>query len=156
MRWKWSLEPLFESAAMFNASDALEFHVTGENLSGSQGLSVLVVEDHALIALDLEAMLLDFGAARVLVANSVDQALRLVATSGVDAAILDIRIDNGTSLKVAAALHDKGIPFAFASGYGKMDIIPDEFHTRLLIEKPYTESDVRTIWRALTSTSGTH
>jgi CheY-like chemotaxis protein len=155
IRWKCTLEPLFESAAMFNVSDALEFHMTDENRCRSQGPSVLVVEDHALIALDLEAMLLDLGAARVLIANTADHALKLVATQVFDAALVDIRINSSTSLAVAGALRDKGIPFAFSSGYAKIDSIPAEFQTRPLIEKPYAEHDVSTVWRALIGTSAT-
>lgn len=140
---------------MFNASDALEFRVTDKNLRRPDGPSVLVVEDHALIALDLEAILLDLGAAEVVVANSVDKALQLVATHVFDAALVDIRIDRGTSLDVAVALRDKGVPFAFASGYAIKEAFPAEFQTHLMIEKPYAERDVSAVWRALTSAGST-
>jgi hypothetical protein len=42
----------------------------------------------------------------------------LVSAPGVDAAILDIQLGDHSSVPIAEALHSKGLPFAFASGYG--------------------------------------
>ena len=113
------------------------------------GLSVLVVEDHALIALDLEAMLLDLGAGQVTIATTVNQALHLVATRTFDAAILDVRLGENTSFDVAVALRDKRIPYAIATGYDTATDIPAEFRTGPHIAKPYNAQDIADVWKIL-------
>lgn len=104
-----------------------------------RSVSLLVVEDHVLIALDLENMLLDLGATQVSVAYSVDQALQLIATTAFDGALLDVRLGGAASLPVAIALRDAGIPFAFATGYNAAGMIPEEFRTQPVIPKPFQQ-----------------
>ena len=45
-------------------------------------------------------------------------ALTLVETEAVDCAVLDYKLIDGTSLPVADALLERGVPFLFASAYG--------------------------------------
>ena len=134
---------------MTDFSDALEFRVADIDLQPAAGLSILVVEDHVLIALDLETMLLDLGAGQVTIANSVDQALQLIAMTDFDAALLDVRVGGTTNIPIATALRDKGVPFAFATGYDTKNAIPEEFQDCSLIAKPYQEQDVGDVIRAL-------
>ena len=56
------------------------------------GLRVLIVEDEALVALQLEDMLADFGCAIVGPASRVGQALDLLGRQTVDAAVLDLNV----------------------------------------------------------------
>ena len=113
------------------------------------GLSVLVLEDHALIALDLESMLLDLGAGQVTNANTTERALHLVATRKFDAAFLDVQLGEHTSIPAAVALRDKGVPFAITIGYDTATDIPAEFQTGPHIAKPYTAQDIADVWKLL-------
>ena len=61
----------------------------------------------------------------------------LVSAPGVDAAILDIQLGDHSSVSIAAALHSKGLPFAFASGYGA-DGVPEGFRNYPVLQKPFT------------------
>ena len=106
--------------------------------------SVLVVEDQMLIAMDLEAMLVEEGVSEVLVANSARQALNQVRTRKLDFAVLDINLGHETSIPVAEELHRRGVPFIFASGYGDTPLIPATLGPVTVISKPYEAEGLRT------------
>jgi DNA-binding response OmpR family regulator len=88
---------------------------------GLQGWRILVVEDEALVASLLEDDLLGTGAEVIGPAQSVDEALLLIAAAEgrLSAAVLDFNL-NGTMVSpVADRLADLGVPFVFATGYGE-------------------------------------
>jgi DNA-binding response OmpR family regulator len=79
---------------------------------------VLVVEDDALIALDIARQLADAGFQVVGPAVSVARALRLIGDHGCDIAVLDVNLGNReTSEAVAHALRARSTPFIVLSGY---------------------------------------
>ena len=82
-----------------------------------QGRVVLLVEDEALIVLDMTHALERAGA-RVLSAASATQALaRLAGAMRPDAAVLDLRLRReGDSVRVAARLDALGVPFLLHTG----------------------------------------
>lgn len=100
------------------------------------GKRVLVVEDEPLIGMLLEELLLIFGAQIVGPATHLDQALRMARYESVDAAILDINVDGQLSYPVADLLRERGVPYLFATGYGRA-ILADRYTAIPLIEKPY-------------------
>ena len=51
-------------------------------------------------------------------------ALALVESEAVDCAVLDYKLIDGTSLPVADALLERGVPFVFASAYDLASIAP--------------------------------
>jgi CheY-like chemotaxis protein len=83
-----------------------------------QGLRVLILEDQALIAMDLEASLSEAGVIVASVCASSAQALKALESAEIDAAILDLHLHGETSLAVAEDLEKRGIPFIFATGQG--------------------------------------
>src|SRR4030095_4915971 len=95
-----------------------------------EGLRVLVVEDEALIGLDLEQMLEDLGCDVVRRSNASIDADAL-ASLAVNAAVLDVALANGNSYPVADLLAEHGIPFIFATGYESVD---DRFRLVPLIQ----------------------
>jgi DNA-binding response OmpR family regulator len=84
---------------------------------------VLVVEDEAIVAMMVEDELADAGAKVIGPASSVEEALRLIegATSdgGLSVAVLDIHLGGERVLPVADRRAVLGVPFLFATGYGK-------------------------------------
>lgn len=98
---------------------------------------ILLVEDEPLIAMMVEGWLQDMGHETVGPAGSVDGALALIADGMPDAAILDLRLDGEDSLPVAAALADKNVPFAFASGDTGLEDA-ERFTNISRVSKPYT------------------
>jgi PAS domain S-box-containing protein len=97
---------------------------------------VLVVEDEALIASEIESMLSNAGFNVVGPAASVNQALALLEHEGCDAAILDVSLsDDETSEPIARGLIRNGTPFVVMSGYSR-DQLPEVFRAAPFIAKP--------------------
>jgi len=86
-----------------------------------QGWRVLVVEDEAPIGLLFEDSLIDAGAEVIGPADSVEEALGLIAAAGqgLSAAVLDINLQGAAVWSVADHLAALGVPFVFATGYGE-------------------------------------
>jgi CheY-like chemotaxis protein len=105
------------------------------------GKRILLVEDEALVAILLEDMVLSLGALVVGPESRVDLAVARAETEPLDAAILDINLAGQRSYAVADALRQRGVPFAFATGYGELGVDPTHRGVPVLI-KPYTEGDV--------------
>lgn len=100
------------------------------------GLRLLVVEDEAILRLDLEDILTELGC---VVAGSVGQlepGLQLAETLACDAAILDVNLDGSRVDPIADRLARRGIPFLFTTGYGDRGQPADHVSAPLL-EKPY-------------------
>ncbi|ULB12456.1 response regulator (plasmid) [Cereibacter azotoformans] len=83
----------------------------------SRGLSVLIVEDEFLIALDLQMMLEDAGHSVLGPAGTVAAALRLLEGTPPDVATLDLNLRGQLVVPVAVRLRDLQIPFVLASAY---------------------------------------
>jgi PAS domain S-box-containing protein len=98
-------------------------------------LRVLVVEDEALIALEIEQYLRDAGFEVVGPASRVAEALQLLKEFGCDAAVLDINLGNETSEPVARVLSGQGIPFVAVSGYSP-DQRPSGLSSSAFLAKP--------------------
>lgn len=101
---------------------------------------MLVLEDEALILLDLEQTLMDAGVETVLVAATNADALTIVDGAVLDAAILDVNLGRGeSSYDVARRLQQKGVPFLFSSG---TDGVSEGFENVPLVLKPFTSDQV--------------
>jgi CheY-like chemotaxis protein len=105
------------------------------------GVAVLVAEDDAVIALDLESILRRLGCRVLGPAGSVERALALLAGQRPDAALLDVGLLDGSSEAAAEALARAGVPFALVTGYdrGGLDGHP-ALRDAPLLAKPYATS----------------
>ena len=103
---------------------------------------VLVVDDEALIAMMLSDLLTEYGHETIGPAHSEGQALELVTSTPIDAAILDVTLGDHDCFAVATALNERGIPFAFATGHGAHSM-PDAFRSRRTLSKPFDFEVVR-------------
>jgi light-regulated signal transduction histidine kinase (bacteriophytochrome) len=109
-----------------------------------EGLSILVVEDQSLIAMDIEETLRRSGAHEVFLAASVENAVEQLSEFTPDVAVLDFSLSEGTSESVADVLTSKGVPFLFATGYGDRAIIPERFEQVAVIRKPVSSASLAT------------
>jgi PAS domain S-box-containing protein len=78
---------------------------------------VLVVEDEALVAMELTRVLTQAGAHVVGPAGNIEEALDLVANTPIDRAVLDINLGGRMVTPVAKALAERAIPFVYLTGY---------------------------------------
>lgn len=88
------------------------------------GRNVLIVEDEAMIAMQLEDDLIDAGCAVVGPVPSVRSALRLIERERIDAAIIDYHLADGDSCPIADMLGRRGVPFLFMTGHAAEDLPP--------------------------------
>ena len=100
------------------------------------GARLLVVEDEPLVALEIEAELADAGAVVVGPVGTLEAAARLIEAEPLDAALLDANLAGKPVDALATALAARGVPFAFASGYGPSGL-PEGFRDRPLLGKPF-------------------
>lgn len=99
-----------------------------------------MLEDEALIALDVEQLCKDHGAGDVVIASSLREAQE--AAKPYDAAIIDIMLNGEPTLDFARGLAAAGVPFIFASGYDQLDEIFTGFPDVALVSKPYAGDDL--------------
>jgi DNA-binding response OmpR family regulator len=100
------------------------------------GLTAFIVEDEAVIAFMIEDMLNELGFAAVVYAPSVPKAFAALETAQPDVAILDVNVAGTPVYPVAEKLQARGVPFAFASGYGRGGLAA-EWADATVIQKPF-------------------
>ena len=110
---------------------------------------ILVVEDSFLLILTIEDMFNDLGWEIVGPATRLKSAMLLASTEALDAALLDVNLADEMSWEVATILKDRGIPFAFSTGYGKANVFPESLTGSRIVSKPYQVSDVEQTLREL-------
>ncbi len=115
-----------------------------------KGKTILVVEDEALVAMLLQDMLQDMGALVAGPEGLFDAALARAEQDVLDAAILDVNLNGQSSFPVAEALRRRGIPYAFATGYGQSGVESGHEQAPVIL-KPYTSDEVE---RAVASLFG--
>ncbi len=111
---------------------------------------VLLVEDEALIAMLLEDMLADLGCDIVATAAELGEVVALAQTEAIDIAIIDINLRGVAAYPVAQALRERGIPFAFVTGYGAAGSDPAHQDVPVL-QKPFRGEHLESIVQRLRS-----
>jgi DNA-binding response OmpR family regulator len=115
------------------------------------GMRILILEDEFLIAMDVEQLCRDNGAADAVIARNLDEIDEEQASKDFDAAILDVMLGGASTLPFAKKIHENGVPFIFASGYADVDEIFTAFPGVLVVGKPYSGTD---LIEALAATAG--
>ncbi|WP_425352974.1 response regulator [Alsobacter soli] len=105
-------------------------------------LRILIVEDEMTIALLLEDMVVDLGHDVAGLAMRLPQALDMARTAAIDFAILDVNLDGRMSFPVADVLAARGVPFVFATGYGRAGLDPG-YKDAPVISKPFDLASLR-------------
>lgn len=85
-------------------------------MSKLTGQRILVIEDDAILSLDIEDVLCEAGAEIIGPASTVGRGLELAETLDLTAAIVDLRLQTESAAPVIELLKKRGIPFVFYSG----------------------------------------
>ncbi len=109
----------------------------------------LVLEDSLIIAMDAAAMLEDMGASPVEIASSVNDAMAWLETVTPNHAVLDVNLGDEQSLPVAEKLHDMGVPFVLATGYGDNQALVETYPPCEIVQKPFTDTALRSAFERL-------
>ncbi|MFP3942879.1 MAG: response regulator [Alphaproteobacteria bacterium] len=120
-------------------------------MASLNGKRILVVEDEFLVAGFIEDALGELGAIVVGPVYRIEEGLVLAREEPLDGAVLDINLNDERSDPIADALKARGIPFIFATGYGRSEKgkgVP-------VVDKPYTEEKLAdALDRVLTPSTG--
>lgn len=103
---------------------------------------VLICEDEIVVALFLEDMLTEFGYEVAGVVSRLDEAMAHEPDYGM--AVLDVHLNGRSVFDFADTLAARGIPFAFATGYGERGI-PERHRGRPVLQKPFQPEDLRRV-----------
>lgn len=97
---------------------------------------VLVIEDELMVAMGLEMVLAEAGCVVVGPVGRFDTALAAAKSEDVDLALLDVNIRGDAIYPVADILTERGIPFAFLTGYGR-ETLPARHADKRILSKPF-------------------
>jgi CheY-like chemotaxis protein len=103
--------------------------------------SILVVEDEALIAMMLQDELESLGIHVVGPVSNLASAIYVAQTAELDAALLDLNINDDYATEVADILRARGVPFLFATGYKRPE--DPRYRDVEVLAKPFTRSELR-------------
>lgn len=114
--------------------------------------TVLLVEDNAMIALDIEDILMSHGVSTVILARSLAEA-NTFQDQDISLAILDFNLSNETTETLAKALKAKGVPVIFVSGFAERLSMPAGLMDMPIVVKPFTPEDLLAAIQTVQSTS---
>jgi DNA-binding NtrC family response regulator len=101
-----------------------------------KGPRILLLEDDALISIDIQEMLLSVGARQVMVANTLEEAEAILEAGSVDAVVLDLLIGRDRCDGLASRLVQLGMPVVLASGFYDPSGLPEELRRVPSVQKP--------------------
>jgi DNA-binding NarL/FixJ family response regulator len=118
--------------------------------SQSGGIRAFIVEDEAIVLLELSLALEDLGYVIAGTASNLETGVALAHELSIDIGLLDINLGGCESWPIASVLEARHIPFVFMSGYTRASL-PQGFAHRPLISKPYDLDALNAALRAVRS-----
>lgn len=103
---------------------------------------VLVVEDEAIVALDLQFILEDLGLAVIGPCPSVASGFSAVKSRRPAIAILDVQLTDGEVYALADALHKAKVPMIFHSGHAESSALAERYPGAHFCPKPSSAQDI--------------
>jgi DNA-binding NtrC family response regulator len=100
-------------------------------------LSILLVEDEAMIRMMVADMVETLGHRVAAEAGSMDKAMELARSATFDFAIIDMNLNGAMSFPLADAIKARNIPFIFASGYDSTRAA-GQHRQATVLQKPFT------------------
>jgi CheY-like chemotaxis protein len=98
---------------------------------------IMLVEDDFIVAFDMQSLLEDYGARVLGPATSVREARELIDSQTPDVAVLDVNLNGEWVFPLAEILHERGVPFVFATAYADDDhLFPVSLRTVPRLAKP--------------------
>jgi CheY-like chemotaxis protein len=100
-------------------------------------LSILLVEDEAMIRMMIVDMVETLGHRVSAEAGNMDEAMKLARSADFDFAIIDMNLNGAMTFPVADTIAKRNIPVLFASGYASTTAT-DAHREELVLQKPFT------------------
>jgi len=102
---------------------------------------ILVVEDAPSTGTLLREILIEAGWRVIGPAETSAAAIEIASVNRVDVALLDINLRDGFSYPVADYLEERGVGFAFLTGYALCEM-PNHLRSRPILQKPMSLTDL--------------
>ena len=102
------------------------------------GLTIMVVEDDFLAALDLKRLVEERAGKVAGPVGRLEQAQRLARSERLDGALLDVKLNGVDSLRLADDLIAREIPVVLVTGYDAATL-PQRFAETPRLPKPFSE-----------------
>jgi CheY-like chemotaxis protein len=103
------------------------------------GMRLLLVEDEALVAMELEDLISSLGGEAVGPFGRVADALEALRRERVDGAVLDVRLDGDTTFQIADVLLQAANPILFVTG--AVSSIPERYRQVPRLHKPFDDTE---------------
>jgi DNA-binding response OmpR family regulator len=100
------------------------------------GVTVLVVEDDLLLAMDIEETLGGMGAVVVGVCHTLDEAMARADADDFAVAVLDFSLGSDSVTPLARRLARRNVPFILHTGMSRSEPSLMEWRDSLILEKP--------------------
>jgi CheY-like chemotaxis protein len=97
---------------------------------------ILIAEDEAIIAIDLESTLGELGYGVFALCSSLAEGMAATEEDTPDLAILDKNLRGQSSIPLAERLHARGVPVIFATGYQALSDLPPSLAHAPRLAKP--------------------
>jgi CheY-like chemotaxis protein len=123
--------------------------LAGNSKKPLDGYRILVAEDEALIALELEQILENLGCEVVGPLSRVDEVLENAERGGFDGALLDVNLRGRQIFEILPKLKTLGLKLIITSGYDDLSLFPPAFRATPRIAKPFNERELRRICQAI-------
>jgi len=106
------------------------------------GARILIVEDDAIIALELQSILTEAGATVIGPARNLAMAEKMAENGPLSAAILDIQLGSALVFPVAERLTEQGVPFVLNTGHGDARQLAADWPDAEVLTKPSTHQAI--------------
>jgi CheY-like chemotaxis protein len=116
---------------------------------GKESKLILIVEDEALVAMEMESRVMGLGYAVLGPASTVAQAHALLDRTIPHAALLDVNLRGDMSTPIARRLKDAGVPYALMTGYARLALDDILLAGAQKLSKPVTDTGLATALRML-------
>ena len=104
--------------------------------SALSGVTVLVVEDDLMLAMDLEVMLGGMGAVVVAVCHTLDEAMARADADDFAVAVLDFSLGSNSVTPLARRLARRNAPFILHTGMSRSEPSMMEWRDSVIVAKP--------------------
>ena len=109
------------------------------------GGKVLVVEDNYLLAEVICDFITECELQPVGPASGLESGLAMAREGTFDAALLDLNLGGRFCFPICAVLKDRGLSFAFLTGYSQLAVVPPQFRTAPVVCKPFEPEEMKAV-----------
>lgn len=110
---------------------------------------ILLVEDDALIAMEMEERLIDMGYDVIATAATIEAANQAIANGLPHVALLDANLRGHSTIELGAHLLERGVKIAFCTGYDEVKGVPPHMQSVPVLTKPIADDDLSAMLKKL-------